>query len=231
MSDADDPVRLLDDPGTSSELRSLLVAGRSDALDRGAVVRVQARVHDRLAAPAVSRRWWGIGAGTAVVIGWLALRSPASDAAREPAPVAPASIAMREEPPAAVPARLVAPPPVSATAPIATPPIDRPAARARPRESRRAAVPAAAPASASEEARLLLAARRALASDPTAALARTAEHERRFANGTLVEERELVAVRALVALDRKADAQARADRFVERFPDSVHRPALERALQ
>jgi hypothetical protein len=237
MSEPKDPVRLLDDPGTSAELRSLLVTARGDVIDRAAVARVQARVHDRLATPTSTRRWWGIGTGAAVVVGWLALRS-----LETPGELAVATIAVPvmhvedDSPEPAVPAR------VASTAhdidpDVATPP-DRAIAATRAREPRRPSRPAPvaastpAPAeSASEEARLLLAARRALARDPASALARTAEHERRFADGTLVEEREVVAVRALVALDRRADAKTRADRFAARFPDSVHRSALARALE
>jgi hypothetical protein len=63
--------------------------------------------------------------------------------------------------------------------------------------------------------------------DGAAALAATREHERRFPSGMLVQEREAMAVRALVLLGRRDEARARTDRFRARFPGSVLMPALE----
>lgn len=233
MNEPDDPVRLLDDPGTSHELRSLLVAGRADAIDRAGVARVQARVQERLAAPPLSRRWWGIGVGTAAIVGWLAVRGSAADASSEPELASPivteSTVAAAIEPTP----RRVTPPPSTIEPMPAKSPVVAPVAR-EPRRSTRVVAPPpepSTPTNASEEARLLLAARRALARDPATALARADEHARRFADSTLAEERELVAVRALVALDRGTEAQARAARFTERFPGSVHASALARALE
>jgi hypothetical protein len=63
--------------------------------------------------------------------------------------------------------------------------------------------------------------------DGAAALAATAEHARRYPRGVFVQEREAIAVRALVLLGRRDQARARVERFEERFPDSLLRPALE----
>jgi hypothetical protein len=63
--------------------------------------------------------------------------------------------------------------------------------------------------------------------DGAAALAATAEHARRYPRGVFVQEREAIAVRALVLLGRTDEARARVQRFEERFPDSLLRPALE----
>jgi hypothetical protein len=52
------------------------------------------------------------------------------------------------------------------------------------------------------------------------------EHERRYPNGLLVQEREVMAVRALALLGRSEEAHARADRFRSRFPSSLLLPAL-----
>ena len=60
-----------------------------------------------------------------------------------------------------------------------------------------------------------------------AALAATREHERRFPNGLLVQEREAMAVRALVLLGRRDEARARTDRFRAHYPGSVLTQALE----
>jgi hypothetical protein len=53
------------------------------------------------------------------------------------------------------------------------------------------------------------------------ALAACAEHAKRFPSGQLVEERESVAIRALVVLGRKDQAIARATEFRAHFPDSL----------
>jgi hypothetical protein len=63
--------------------------------------------------------------------------------------------------------------------------------------------------------------------DGAAALATTEEHARRYPRGVLVQEREAIAVRALVLLRRTDEARARVDRFRQRFPDSLLLPALE----
>jgi len=60
-----------------------------------------------------------------------------------------------------------------------------------------------------------------------AALAATREHERRFPHGLLVQEREAMAVRALVLLGRRDEARARTDRFRAHYPGSVLTQALE----
>jgi hypothetical protein len=77
------------------------------------------------------------------------------------------------------------------------------------------------------EVHLLERARSALGADPGAALALAAEHARRFPGGALGQEREIIAVTALVALGRRPEAQARAASFLERFPGSPYRARLE----
>jgi hypothetical protein len=63
--------------------------------------------------------------------------------------------------------------------------------------------------------------------DGAEALTVTQEHARKYPRGALVQEREAIAVRALVLLGRRDEARARVDRFRERFPDSLLLPALE----
>jgi hypothetical protein len=82
-----------------------------------------------------------------------------------------------------------------------------------------------------EERALLDGARAALErGEPEAALAATARHERRFPNGILAQEREAIAVRALLALGRAGAARTRADRFRARYPNSVLLPAIASAV-
>lgn len=72
------------------------------------------------------------------------------------------------------------------------------------------------------ELALLRSAQDALRVDPARALSIASEHARRFGDGTLAQEREVVAIEALVALARMPDARARAARFAVRWPRSAH---------
>jgi len=105
--------------------------------------------------------------------------------------------------------------------------------RSAPTESPRVAVepsqPGAAPTAAGEGA-LLLRARQILPSDPAAALDLTREHARRFPAGTLVPEREVLAIDALAQLGRLSEARARFSGFRARFPQSPHLARLEALL-
>jgi hypothetical protein len=66
--------------------------------------------------------------------------------------------------------------------------------------------------------------------DGDGALAALARHEKVYPNGQLAEEREALAVRALVLTQRGDQARARAARFRKRYPASVMLPAVEAAL-
>ncbi len=81
-----------------------------------------------------------------------------------------------------------------------------------------------------DEYRLLRAARQALAEFPARALALTEEHARRFPRGILGQEREAIAIEALVQLGREGPARARARSFFATYPSSPHRSRIERAL-
>ncbi|AKU95649.1 hypothetical protein AKJ09_02313 [Labilithrix luteola] len=66
---------------------------------------------------------------------------------------------------------------------------------------------------------------------PESALATAREHERRCPTGTLVQERERIAIEALVQLGRIDQARARARAFEERFPSSPHVGRIQQALE
>ncbi|HET9954785.1 MAG TPA: hypothetical protein VFQ61_09785 [Polyangiaceae bacterium] len=133
----------------------------------------------------------------------------------QPAPLPPS--------PPAVDSSLVPPSPTPSSAEPA------PAQEAEPK---RAQPPRVAPntPSAASEAELLERARKALAQDPTAALALTRTHEVRFASGLLRQEREVIAIEALRRLGRQAEASARAERFSKTYPGSAHRRGVETGL-
>ena len=72
------------------------------------------------------------------------------------------------------------------------------------------------------EAVLLARAQRALRLAPAQALSLAAESARRFPAGVLSQEREVIAIEALVRLGRMAEARDRAEAFARRFPRSAH---------
>jgi hypothetical protein len=76
------------------------------------------------------------------------------------------------------------------------------------------------------EAHLLAEARGKLKGDPSRALELAEEHQRRFATGQLVEEREVIAMTALVRLGRIAEASSRWETFRARFAESAYAPRL-----
>jgi outer membrane biosynthesis protein TonB len=54
------------------------------------------------------------------------------------------------------------------------------------------------------------------------ALAAAEQHARKFPNGSLAQEREMIAIESLLKLGRRAEAERRADRFRKAWPTSTH---------
>jgi hypothetical protein len=157
----------------------------------------------------------GVGVGATVVT----LGSPRATVM----PAAPKVVAPAPPAPVAVGA------PITAPAPPAAPAASAPAASAsvptRP-------LPRTDDRQLELERALLEMARSALArGDSAAALAALSRHEREFARPRLVEEREALAVQALVRADKTDDARARGTRFRKRFPHSVFAPVVDHALR
>jgi hypothetical protein len=91
-----------------------------------------------------------------------------------------------------------------------------------------AAVASPSPVAASpSEGALLLQARRYLASDPASALALTDDAARRFSDGPLAPEREVLAIEALAHMGRAAEARTRLSAFRARYPRSPHLARLD----
>lgn len=82
-------------------------------------------------------------------------------------------------------------------------------------------------ASAAEELALLNRAQASLGRDPAMSLMLVSDHQRRFRPGTLVQEREVIAIDALLRLGQRPAAEARAARFRQQFPASVHRRRVD----
>lgn len=123
--------------------------------------------------------------------------------------------------PAPLPASLPSPEP---SAPVANPVAKKRASKPGPRT---AAQPSAG---ADEEMLLLRRATQALTGAPAQALAMTDEHRRRFPDGVMDQERELIAIRALVALGRSEEARQRGERFAHSHAGSVYRQQIEAAI-
>jgi len=78
------------------------------------------------------------------------------------------------------------------------------------------------------ERALLDAARAALEQENGAtALAAAEKHQRKYPSGVLVQEREAIAIRALMLLGRTSEARVRAGAFRARFPESALLPTLD----
>lgn len=113
---------------------------------------------------------------------------------------------------------------VNEVAPVPPPP-SAIAARAGPR------VPAPAPDQLEQERADLDQARTSLSQgDAVTALAAVARHERSFSHPQLAEEREAIAVQALVLEHSYDEARARAARFHTTWPNSLFAPAIDASV-
>jgi hypothetical protein len=125
-------------------------------------------------------------------------------------------------------------PATPALAPAPQPPEPRPKSRAasKPRPAR-AASPGelAPPPSPERELVLLQRSQSALDRDPGAALALAEEHARDYPQGVFAQEREILAIEALLKLRQRPAALARADRFLQRHPESPHSTRVRALLE
>jgi hypothetical protein len=182
----------------------------------------------------------GIGAGAGALV--LALASPHRPAVSAPIvippsvhsagpatppplePPLPAIVTpMGTAPPANVPAPMTNRPNAAGGTPKTTA-VDRaPESTDSPAMNAPSPSPAATPPAMNEtEVSLLTRAQEVLDRDPADALHLIAQHEARFGDGLLVQEREVIAIEALVRLGRMNEATIRVTRFHARFPYSAH---------
>jgi hypothetical protein len=80
------------------------------------------------------------------------------------------------------------------------------------------------------ELELMHDAKAALASDPGHALSLLNRLAKLYPSGVLAQEREVLAIDALLRLGRKSEANARATRFSSSYPASAHWPHIQRLL-
>jgi hypothetical protein len=112
--------------------------------------------------------------------------------------------------------------PLAAASPVAEPPVAAEGVGAN------AAQPDHPPPET--EFSLLEQAQRALRTDPQRALGLADADEKRFPSGALAQERDVIAIEALVQLGRADEASARARRFFRAFPGSAHGPRIAALL-
>ena len=80
------------------------------------------------------------------------------------------------------------------------------------------------------EVELLKEARSALAADPVQAFTLTERCRAQYPNGGFAQEREFIAISALLRLGRADDARSRVSLFKMHYPNSAYLPRLTRML-
>jgi hypothetical protein len=239
MSELFDPPRLAKDPNAGA-LGDWFREGQEDLPSAEQLARVAKRLEPALGNPPPSPKPlsgkpltpWLLGALGAAGIGLLALALRGGKAESPPAEPKPTIPSAASTPSVSAPASGSAlQGPLSPTAAAAEIPPTATASAPSPSNATRNTKPhgdGARPALS--EAALLEQARSALASDPARALALTRQHQARFPNGILRQEREVIAIEALRRLGRGKTAAERAGSFEQAFPDSAHRRAVESGL-
>ncbi|MBX3209221.1 MAG: hypothetical protein KF764_29585 [Labilithrix sp.] len=234
------PRRLFEGDESSGLLRGALEAERADAVDEPRLRRIEqavAMIGAGVAAPSSSSPADGAtsvkpAAGGVASKGPLVLLAAATlgglavvfSVSGEPAP-ATRPAPQRGPEVVAAPDAPREPEPRPAEPTIATlSPADLPTAPAPPPSAKTAR--ATTSATESDEIALLARAHDALHDDPARSLALCREHEARFSGGHFAQEREAVAVEALVYLGHKDDAARRWSEFQRRYPSSSHRVHL-----
>jgi hypothetical protein len=120
-------------------------------------------------------------------------------------------------------------PPLPQASAIAAPPVGRPTHSAP--SSSSVEVPSEPPLPSVDELSVLHQAQAALRRNPAEALALSARHAREFPGGALAQEREVIAIDALLRLGRRDEATSRAQRFAARYPGSAHAQRVAQLLK
>lgn len=182
-------------------------------------------------APPAPSSWLGAkgaaAAGAAAIVIGVAffLSRPSSAPSASPAPRSAPAI-VEPAPNVAEPAS--APPSIKTVSPSELPTAIEPPTKPAPsgRENTTASA-AASSVTDTEEIALLGRAHDALRGSPAQSLELCREHEKKFPSGRFSQEREAVAIEALVHLGRRDEAAKRWSSFQSRFPGSSHRVHLE----
>jgi len=242
MSEREDVVRWSSDPRAPEGMRALLRA--ANAADHGPspaeLASLRARMGAQLATTTAAGKTAALVTARTIIIGMLVIGAGAGIVG---------ALASRPDPQVAVPiARFVPPPPApvpptppptvapaAAVVPPPPPPPRHVAPRKRAHTEPVAAEPAPAPAPAPpprvSEVALLEQARSALRGGQAArSLALTDQHAALYADGILVEEREALAIEALLELGRRDEAAAKWSKFAAAYPHSNYQARLQRKI-
>jgi len=228
-----DPVRMKDDASVPDDLRGLLDGVRGVEPASDAAQRIEKAMTPLLGAggatggaaggagaassstilskPLIAALLMSVAAGGGVGLYWSMSEAPA------PEPVAPPA-----ERPEAIETTTESEPPIeyaptgARDEPEAAPedPRGERTSRSRDRET------------GLSEAELLRGAQDAVHTNPRRALRLVREHARRYPDGFMVQEREVIAIDALKRLGQRRKAATRASRFLSRFPSSAHRARI-----
>ena len=194
------------------ELRALYASERDvSAADRAAIrTRLEASVAAPAAGAVASKALWLAVAGV-VVAGAIYLLATRERAAVPAAP---------ESPMVATPVETD----VEVNAPVQEPSVQEPPVQKPPPSVRQ-------PAPVPSQADLLARAWEALAKRDIAVTLKILDDDRRLhPDGALTEEREAMRVQALLAASRTQEARTHAEQFLAKWPRSVHRKVMEKAL-
>lgn len=255
---AEDPRRLSDSPSTPGPLKSALEAARQEQLSFEEMALLTEKLSAVLTPPAppapgpvVPAASTSSAAGSLTLAAKLGLATVVLGATvgvglfvhgRETLPISAPGITAPAAPPSLEPT----PPVPAGPVPAARPP---PAAPARPTKRLPASAPGASPVSVAtpepeiepgvepqpdpprDSRELLLRARVLLATAPGQSLELVEQYEATGGSpAPLFQEAEAIAVEALDRLGRRGEARERAEKLLERFPDTIHRRAVERVL-
>jgi hypothetical protein len=252
-----DPPRLREDRSASLAMTAALRAEAADGPSHAQIARMSAALGLALppasspppAAPiAASSAASGAGLASWVGLSGIGIAIVATAAlvvwTRSPRAAEPRPARTRTMEAASAPAPQIAEAPVEAPvlapAPIEVAPVRRRVRRARVQAPAADApvvpTPVATPindgeARLREETALVQRAEGWLARDPSAALRLANEHRQRFARGILSEEREVVAIDALLRLGRRDAAEQRAQLFFASHEGSLHARRIRRLLE
>jgi hypothetical protein len=243
----EDPERLAQ--GADSPLRSLIEAGRNELATDAQLTALATRLGPILggggggsgggaaAHPtslAATKAAAGISVSKAIAVALLGAATVATlwqvtstSRATDPPPVERPSANL---PPTGASVDPLAPAPDPSTPAMVLPFMSAPPPKPSPPPPNLPTAAASPNAGPVNELQLLRDAAKTIRENPTEALALCNRAAERFPKGSLAEERETIAIQALVALGRADDAKARAAAFRKRYPQSAFQQRIDQIL-
>jgi hypothetical protein len=246
---SDDPIRLRE--GGSPFLKKALASARSETPDESRVASLEARILPlllppmppppppagatqaaKLGAALAGAKGLSLVKGSVIALAAAAILAGAGAGAlyvaQTESPKPSVSGVLPVEPPAKSPPSTTVVVPSAELVPLPSS-VPVPSAHTKP-TAPMASASAQEAADPNLEAPLLRSAQDALRTNPSETLAKTQEHARKYPRGLLVQEREVMAIEALLKLGRRDEAASRAQRFSRSFPGSTHQRRIDALL-